>query len=488
MTKTIDYLLSVLQRGTASWPNDGHIPDWDDRPRVRKIYGADGAIALTTLTGDDETALRRHLESMVRAITFRDRRIELSPNDRIGRTLSLQQPTYGRAASSGGGLYPVEFYLRTTGSAHLLPGTYYLDWLHKVLVPVSTGYVGEVSHHEILVSVRYWANSFKYGEFTHHVVSMDVGSLLFTFELLLAEKGILEPQIELVSGQDETRVALGLQLEEEDVYARIRISGDASSVPFPSVRGRTAEEKSAEVKTFPEFLQALQEGDLEGPKARTWHTEHFKTAAAGRAGFCRKLLETRHTSFGRFIADSLHTEQFHALGAAVSNTAEEITSALECGPIELYAIAWRIEGFNTGAVVRFSRTQQRWTPTGAEYTAEQVQDRYFLDNYDFGQVAAAIFPTVEPSQALSEGEHGVGYRALNAAIGAVAQCLYLSAAQGEFGCGAMLGFDNTGVGQSILPIPPSDLDSAWPYLMVAVGPEHRIYHRYSAPLKGIVTT
>ena len=51
----------------------------------------------------------------------------------------------------------------------------------------------------------------------------------------------------------------------------------------------------------------------------------------------------------------------------------------------------------------------------------------------------------------------------------------------------MLGFDNTGVGEALLSESPKDIDSAWPYLMVAVGPERSPYHRYLAPLKGLLT-
>ena len=164
-----------------------------------------------------------------------------------------------------------------------------------------------------------------------------------------------------------------------------RVSSGQGAATIPAAVGRTAQEKSAVVKIFPEFFQALQEGELEGPKSRMWKTCHVKTTTADRPGFLRKLFESRYPSFGRsFAANTIPAAQFVALGAATAVTAQEISSSLGCGPIELYAVAWHIEGLNTAAVVRFSCSEERWLPTGAECTTEQLQERYFLDNYDFG--------------------------------------------------------------------------------------------------------
>lgn len=467
---THQYLTSVLRRGTVRWPQDDHLPDWEDRPRVRKAYPVRGAVPFESLVSADEQDLRVHLTALHRAFAFQDRRIEVSPNDRPARSLSSTEPTYGRAASSGGGLYPIELYLRTGGSGTVDPGTYYVDWVGQQLVPLALGPSGGSSRQEIFVTVRYWANAFKYGEFTYHVVAMDVGSLLLTFREVIAERGVADPDVRIVSGQSATRSALGIEGAEEDVYAVITVR-DGAQPDTPPVALVPAE-RSRTVTRFLQTAGVIAASDDEGPGERRWSTpglglEDLETA-----------LRRRHSSFGRFRAAPVDGDTFRHVAAMSLRAADGLATSLGTAPVELLAACWTVTGLDAG-VHRFDRQDARWVPTGLGLEQEDLQRHYFLDNYDLGQAGAAAFPMVTPRDFVEEGRAGIGYRALNALVGALAQSFYLAAADAGLGCGAMLGFDNTGAGSSLLPEPPTDLDSEWPYLLLAFGAERLVMHRFT---------
>ena len=70
-----------------------------------------------------------------------------------------------------------------------------------------------------------------------------------------------------------------------------------------------------------------------------------------------------------------------------------------------------------------------------------LQDNYFLANYNLERAGAVVVPTMR-THAVLDAVGDRGYRLVNAAIGAVAQNVYVASAALGVGSGVALGFDN----------------------------------------------
>ena len=485
MTAASAYLLSVLKRGSVSWPNDSHTPDWTDRPRPRKKYEPHFPVSFELLTAPDESDVLTLLETATSAYGYQNRRLDVSPNDRDGRAFRIAEPIYGRAAAAGGGLYPIELYLRTSGTTNLVAGTYYIDWALRRLAPISLGIrpqpdgLGNAHNHDIVVTVRYWANAFKYGDFTYHVVAMDVGAFLATFGIALPAAVKDACEIQLVAGNDPIRNSLGISHPDEDVYATISIgsSSDLSRRLSSRHPGRAhAEERSKAPQTFPQTARVLTEHVANCELARTWALPSVRLRDPVTA------LSSRHTSFGRFVSRGVDVNTLNDIVRETLTVSSVIAQSLEMPQLEMYAVVLNVEGLAAG-VHRFDQAAECWVSTKEIMNSYELQTAYFLDNYDMAKVAVVLIPVAIPEAA--RDVRGNGYRALNAQVGAVAQLVYLLSADNSVGCGAMLGFDNAAVGRSVLGSEPANLSDEWPFLLLALGHEVNPLHRFHATLKTI---
>lgn len=473
MNAVSNFVLAVLNRAERGWPADGHQPRWDDRPRTRKMYEPRQAIGFHDLDADDETDLQALLWSCVSAFGYRNRRIEVSPNDRQYRALRVATPVYGRATAVGGGLYPLELYLRTGGSTHLASGVYYVDWAMHELVTLAPDPVATASGHELVVTVRYWANSFKYGEFAYHVVGMDTGAFLLGLELALRERGVGRRTTRLAISDESSRTALGIGSPLEDVYAIVRLGDDPVDLSAGLVPTAHAPERSREVRVFPQMTAVLDEHLSAASRERVFGFGEFPIDDAERA------LDSRHTAFGRFVPETVPGESFTALGVRAQQVADDLSLSLDLAPVDLYAFVSNVSGLEP-AIHRFDREHRAWVRCADPVPTEDLQSAYFLDNYDMGLVGASLILVVDPS--VIRDVEGNGYRSLNAQIGALSQAIYLIAEDLGIGCGAILGFNNVRMGEWALGREPADLDDRWPYLLLTLGMERRPLQRFRARL------
>lgn len=470
MTVTGEYLLGVLTRASTGWPDDGHKPEWDARPRPRKLYDTSACVPIDDLVHDDDRAVRAALDAALRAYAYRDRRVDVTPNDREGRAFRVAQPVYGRATVAGGGLYPLELYLCTQGTTTLPAGAYHVDWALRRLVPVSLGPDSSHQGHQLVVTVRYWANSFKYGEFCYHVVGMDVGSFLATFDLVAGDD--LPRTTELTGDGTGWRRALGLDASTEDVYAVVHLGSPGEPPRRAASAAQVATGRPG--RAFARTAAVVAEHMATATGSRTW------ARPAPEVADVERVLDARHTCFGRFTDEAVDLEEMTVLARDTLGLADPLAEAFGVPPVELHAVLRNVTGAGAG-VHRYSRSTGAWVRSGPEVADAELQSVYFLDNYDMGRVAAVIVPVVRPQPA-AEDLASNAYRALNALVGALAQDVYVLATRAGLGCGAILGFDNQRFGGWLLEHPPRTLADPWPYLMLAVGRERTPSHSFRARL------
>ncbi|MFD9357062.1 nitroreductase family protein, partial [Streptomyces sp. NPDC060031] len=157
----------------------------------------------------------------------------------------------------------------------------------------------------------------------------------------------------------------------------------------------------------------------------------------------RQALRARRSSFGRFDATRpVAAEQLAAALADCAATAPGSEAERPDGPrlTSLYAFVSHVEGVAPGTYAYDPAAHAlRLVVPGPP--GPFLQRNYFLSNYNLEQAAAVIAATVRTTAVLDAvGDRG--YRLVGAAIGAVAQTFYTTAAAHGLGAGVALGFDN----------------------------------------------
>src|ERR1022692_3205109 len=128
----------------------------------------------------------------------------------------------------------------------------------------------------LLLGVKFWQNAFKYNSFSYHAVTMDIGTIMHTWQMLAGEHGLrLRP---LLWFDDERLGALiGAGPEQEGVFAVVPLpwtspgaapgvkpdAGLATDVAHPPRVRYTDRERSRRVLTF-ETAAAVHQATLLG--------------------------------------------------------------------------------------------------------------------------------------------------------------------------------------------------------------------------------
>jgi SagB-type dehydrogenase family enzyme len=160
------------------------------------------------------------------------------------------------------------------------------------------------------------------------------------------------------------------------------------------------------------------------------------------------VLRRRRSSFGAFTAQPpLSLEELGTVLAGASSArcyASDVKTA--AAPLtRLYVLANRVDGLAPGT---YAYEGHRLTAIREREVGTFLQKAYYLTNYNLDQVAAvvAISANLDSGLRLYGGR---GYRVLNAEVGAVAQTAYVAACAAGVGCGAVLGFDNIAIDESV---------------------------------------
>ncbi|MEU3725924.1 SagB family peptide dehydrogenase [Streptomyces sp. NPDC031705] len=479
-----DYASAIMYRGRVPMEPVDFVPDWADRPRKAKYYPQAETLPLPEPAAEPYPApgfTLPLLSGMLQeSYGLTGRRLAVQANTDLAALPHYTQANWSRGTASGGGLYPVGVYWAAGAGGPLTPGLYHYaphqHGLRRLLAGDVTGDVREAlgggpggdRTQYLVLSVKYWQNSFKYNSFSFHAVSMDVGALVQTWRLWARAYGL---RIAPALWFDEERLArlLGVAPEEEGVFAVLPLEWEGGGQPpagAPStgagVRHRDAE-RSRTVLAF-ETLERIhaatlgRAGDRPAPGA-------LDAAAAypPRGGGPVPLpapaapplepaaaLRARRSSFGRFDATRAVTaQQLAAALADCAATRPGSEAERPDGPplTALYAFVNHVEGIEPGSYAYDPAAHAlRLVVPGPP--GPFLQANYFLSNYNLEQAGAVLVPTVRTTAVLDAvGDRG--YRLVGAAVGAVAQTFYTTAAAHGLGAGVALGFDNVSYAEQL---------------------------------------
>lgn len=489
------YASAIRRRNREPMPHPEFEPDWLDKPRQFKHYP--GALSIPLVSprpravgradpaatvadglfaeSKDEPFDLGLLGSMLReSYGVNGRRLAIQANPDVVGYPYYSRANWSRGTASGGGLYPCSVYWVAGPGAGVTPGVYhYAPRAHamtRLLAGDVTGVVGAALDEPtpagqfLVVGVKYWANSFKYANFSYHAVSMDVGTIIQTWKLWAGGRHRVDPRFWF--DQEGLSRLLGIESDAEGLFAVVPlawaegVTGE-SAAPRADVRVRRQEhERSRRVKEFDlvrRIHRATAHASTDRPAvgalapATGIPTRESSPPEASEVALpqpspldmpVRAALRSRRSSFGRF---SGRQAMFGADLAALLSASDaarmptEIAAPGDGGLARFYAFVNHVQGVAPGAYAYDAGAGSlRLVREGAP--GWFLQQNYFLTNYNLEQASVVVVPTIRVESVL-DAVGPRGYNVANATIGAIAQAFYTAAAALGVGCGVALGFD-----------------------------------------------
>ncbi|MFE1845547.1 nitroreductase family protein [Streptomyces sp. NPDC059515] len=532
-----EYAHAVLHRGRVPMEPTDHVVDWADGPRKGKFYpdapvfalpGTEDLADVPVAPGllPDSVPARDAdrapgftlplLSAMLRdSYGLTGRRLGVQANTDLAGLPFHTHANWSRGTAGGGGLYPMGIHWASGPSAPLTPGLHHYDVQRHALQRLLTGDVTDRvrdalgadapadaldADQYLILSVKYWQNSFKYNSFSFHVVCTDLGTLVQTWRLWAAPRGL---RIAPVLWFDEPRLneLLGVPGEQEAVFGVVPLhwaggppgrrpataaAGRPRTDPGhrPAVRHRDAE-RSRTLLDF-DALRAMHTATLAGAADRP--APGALAAAAAPSGpppaataprvplpgpvlpdtGVRRALRERRSSFGRFDARRrVAPGELSAVLAACAQTrlAGDTDPSGRLRLARVYAFVNHVRDVEQGAYA-YDPDRGELGLVDAGPQGSFLQRNYFLANYNLEQAAAVLVPTVRTTAVLDAvGDRG--YRLAVGTAGAVAQSFYVAAAALGLGAGVALGFDNVSYAERL---GLTEGDEA-PLLIMALGHE-----------------
>lgn len=442
-------------------------------------------------------------------------RRKLDPNwDRAAREAATQNPLFARGASSGGGLYPTELYVVACGIAGLGDGVYHYAEAHSALVRIRMGHfqqemvealLGEPSNAEsyVVISLRFWKNTFKYHSFGYQLMLQDAGSCAATIVAACRELGL---RAELHHQFDDGRVGrlVGAAEEQEGPALVVGVSSANGARADPGygkeeLRTQVTElkakslERSTAANIPPLVLdlhkatrQAAPVTDRSRGSSRPDRPNQPASPGHGAAfhdSSLIRMLNTRESCWGRFR--SYPAMQREALIQAVQFASSfdlPLPNPRGTSCVRACVLALRVDDLSRAAY-QYHRTSNQLEKIGDwSGTAELLQTLYWMPNYNLDQVAAVI-AIIGATKAASEAWGTRSIRTINMAAGALAQRLYLACAALSLGCGVVFGF-NVAMTSDLFRLPEQE---EHPLLLAFVGPRSPSAAAYDFRISGAMS-
>ena len=525
-----DYLEAVFRRARNPMePKDFH-PNWDDQPSRFKIYQGVERIPLPAAIPPAFSSMSAALERLdhpamaPKSLTYKElatillfahgainRRFDVNWNGDAADRARYTHATFGRGTASGGGMYPTEIFWACGAGGPLQPGIYHYDNAHHSLARLYTGDVttriqaalgrypaAERTNQFLLLSLNFWKNSFKYNSFCYHVVTEDLGALLYSLRLMTIGFGSDLPFL-FWFPDEELNCILGLETLFESVFTVIPLSMQpalpeqlppctySERLQAPLVN-KISFQRSKELIRF-STVEEMHQASLVDDEQRPESKEAYK-ASCDEVAFCGEhvalpdpamellqgnVIETfqnRKSSFGRFSSHiPLTLKQFgtllHFASAGASYASDLKGNDGQPHFTRLMAFVNNVHELERGAYAYDWQRHCLWRVAMQDFSLF-LQRNYFLQNYNLAEIAALVVVVGRPERMLEVyGNRGV--RIINAEVGLMAQGLYMAATALSFNCGAALGFDNIAL-NTALGLDGTDQRS-FLFLMVGNGPD-----------------
>jgi SagB-type dehydrogenase family enzyme len=463
--------------------------DWDNAPSLFKLYRGGPKVPLDGPADDqgkatlgqfplgrffrDVYGLTRQRWSVPAEVAARGRRRAATRSTPSG-SMTL------RPVPAGGARYPCELYLLAGADQPVPAGVYHYDPAHHSL-DVLRGGAPEAGL-SLLVTVAFWKNVFKYGEFSYRLHSLDAGVVLGQ-TLAVASRHGLYPTVHFQFSDAALDRLLGLDPAYESVYAVITLVPAPALDPAPAsstdLTGRpvTSHAQSIGLYSLPTTLHqaAMQEGGGPWPKGDSVPPALADAPAsihsAPLAPASLDLLEgldRRRSAKGYF---SPGTVSAHQLSALLSGSLRGYASDL--GDDEpfirhttLFCAVHDVEGVEAG-VYYYDPARHALEQVRAGEVRAELQAAVTSLMFNLHQVNLCFFPVAnyEPRLAAYGNRW---YRVQNMEAGIIVQRLYLAAAALGLGCHTQLGFHVDAVNE-LLGLDETPLTSL---IQVLIAPAH----------------
>lgn len=522
-----EYASMIRRRNREPMPHPEFEPNWSDKPRQFKYYPGALSISLASPSeapagmpaatvadglgadAEDGPFTIALLGGMLHAsYGVSGRRLAVQANPDVVGYPYYARANWNRGTASGGGLYPCSIYWIAGPGAEVTPGVYhYAPRAHamtRLLAGDVTGYVRDALDEQthatqfLVVGVKYWANSFKYNNFSYHAVAMDVGTVVQTWKLWAGGRHRIEPRVWFDA--EALSSLLGIGSDAEGLFAVVPLTwsehGDENSAPPDAdVRVRRQEhEKSRRVKQF-DLVQRMHQATTRAATNRPPTEALTPVTVAPPAGEgtppaagdvvlpepsrldmpVREALRSRRSSFGRFSSHQpMATADLAALlqASAAARMPTEVDAPGDGGLATFYVFVNHVKGVAPGAYA-YDAANQWLRLIRDEAQGLFLQQNYFLTNYNLEQASVVVAPAIRV-EAVLDAVGPRGYNVVNATIGAISQAYYTAAAALDLGCGVALGFDavsyieQLGLGET----------GETPMLIMMAGPERASVSNY----------
>ncbi|XXM72410.1 SagB family peptide dehydrogenase [Lysinibacillus sphaericus] len=465
--------------------------DWDDAPLPYKLYRGLPAVPLSaevplSLSGcrppqEPDLETTGHFLWYVFGITGVS---QSEYGEDSGAQDSYPIHSFRRFAPSGGALYPNELYLYLK-LEDLPPGIYHYDAARHSLDLLREGNFDSYLKRALgsrcdisscfgtaFISTRFWKNFFKYNNFSYRLQGLDTGVLMGQL-LETAKRFGFQSGVYVQFLDSAVNHLLGLDEEEENVYAVIPLSADATNWAG-SARGTecdiTAEELSRElpmttcehyerserVREFPMLLGVNEASKIDctsdfrrlrrEPGVRNGekeiHLPEVEALAYDFASACRN----RYSPEMDFAMGKVSQEQLAALlkhasqSFAYRNDIDENFCAAE-PRVSICGCFYNVEGIPDGAYEYDSSSHSLKEISTGDYRL-QLQSGLSMDNVNLLQVPLCLH--IIGSKTYDKDTLGFrGYRIMQMEAGMLVQRLLLAGSACGFGGHPLLGFDTT---------------------------------------------
>ncbi len=473
--------------------------DWDNAPSLFKLY-RDGP--KVPLDGPADDHPQGSLEQFPLGQFLRDvyglvRQRWTAPGEvtrrgrprRAARSMPSGSTTL-RPVPAGGARYPCELYLLAGPDQPVPAGVYHYDPAHHCLDVLRGG--APAAGLSLLVTVAFWKNVFKYGEFSYRLHSLDAGVVLGQI-LAVASRYALDPRVHFQFSDAALDRLLGLDPGYESVYAVITLAPAAAPDPVSDPAGangllsRPAPPHPRTIGSYPLPTKlhpaAMHQGGGPWPKG-----ERPSPVLTDAPGAVRSVplpaasldllegLDRRRSSKGHFGSGTVSSHQLSALlsgsmrgyGSDLGGDEAVIRHTM------LFCAIHDVEGLDSG-VYYYDPARQALEQVRAGDVRGELQAAITSLMFNMFQINLCFFPVANYGPRLDAyGDRW--YRVQNMEAGIIVQRLYLAAAALGLGCHTQLGFHVDAVNE-LLGLAETPLTSL---IQVLIAPSHDpgIYYDY----------